>query len=239
MGVFEAALKGRSDGNPFTDYEIKAEFAGANEHRTVDGFYDGNGIYKVRFMPSFEGNYTFRIYGTYAEDEGCEGTFEVKAASEGNHGPVRVYNTFHFAYEDGTPYYSIGTTCYVWALQPEELQEQTLKTLKDSAFDKIRFCVFPKHYDYNFNEPYSYPYEGTPMDSSILTRDNFLKYNGRPEGNDWDYKRFNPKHFEHLEKRVQDLMELGIGRISLSCIRMTGGDFRSCPGKKMIYTGNI
>ena len=61
-GIFEIALEGKSEGNPFTDYEIKAEFTGANEKKTVDGFYDGNGIYKVRFMPSFEGSYTFRVY---------------------------------------------------------------------------------------------------------------------------------------------------------------------------------
>lgn len=209
-GIFEVALEGKRDGNPFTDYTIRAEFTGANERKTVDGFYDGDGVYKVRFMPSFEGDYTFRVYGTYAEAGEYEGAFQVDPASPGNHGPVRVCNTFHFAYEDGTPYYSIGTTCYVWALQTEALQEQTLETLKNSAFNKIRFCVFPKHYDYNFNEPYSYPYEGTPVDGSGLTRENFHQYNGRPEGNHWDYKRFNPKHFSHLEKRIQDLMELGI-----------------------------
>ena len=59
-GIFEIALEGKGDGNPFTDYEIKAEFTGENEKKTVDGFYDGNGIYKVRFMPSFEGIYKFR-----------------------------------------------------------------------------------------------------------------------------------------------------------------------------------
>jgi hypothetical protein len=98
----------------------------------------------------------------------------------------------------------------VWSLQTLELQKKTLETLKNSAFNKIRFCVFPKHYDYNFNEPYTYPYEGTPVDSSVLTRDNFMQYDGRPEGNNWDYKRFNPKHFEHLEECVSELMELGI-----------------------------
>ncbi len=209
-GIFEISFKGKSDGNPFTDYEIKGKFSGANEHKTVDGFYDGDGIYKVRFMPSFEGRYTFSVYGTYADDAGYEGSFEVGVAAEGNHGPVRVCNTFHFAYEDGTPYYSVGTTCYVWALQTEKLQKQTLETLKNSAFNKIRFCIFPKHYDYNFNEPCSYPYEGTPMDSSVLTKDNFKDYFGCPEGNDWDYRRFNPKHFQHLEKRILDLMDLGI-----------------------------
>ena len=65
----------------------------------------------------------------------------------------------------------MGTTCYVWDLQSDELIEKTLKTLKASAFNKIRFCVFPKHYDYNLGEPRSYPYQGTPMDSSVLTQE--------------------------------------------------------------------
>ena len=121
--------------------------------------------------------------------------FAQKAPSEGNHGPVRVSYTYHFAYEDGTPYYSLGTTCYVWELQSYELQKQTLETLKNSAFNKIRFCIFPKHYDYNLGEPLSYPYEGTPMDSSVLTKENFKQYDGCPEGNHFDYTRFNVKHF--------------------------------------------
>ena len=31
-----------------------------------------------------------------------------------------VAGQYHFAYADGAPYYSIGTTCYVWNLQPDE-----------------------------------------------------------------------------------------------------------------------
>ncbi len=209
-GVFEIALEGKTAGNPFTDYEIKGTFQGDCEHKCVDGFYDGEGVYRVRFMPSFTGEYTYKIYGSFRDGDAVEGRFMVTPAGEGNHGPVRVSHVFHFAYEDGTPYYSIGTTCYVWALQREELQEQTLATLKDSAFNKIRFCIFPKHYDYNLREPYSYPYEGTPCDSSVLTPENFHAYNGCAPGNDWDYRRFNPKHFAHLERRIKDLMELGI-----------------------------
>ena len=58
----------------------------------------------------------------------------VTKPKKGAHGPVRVANTYHMAYEDGTPYYSIGTTCYVWELQSDELIEQTFDTLKNSAF---------------------------------------------------------------------------------------------------------
>ena len=207
--VFEVEVPGKSDGNPFTDYTIRGTFRGKEETRTVDGFYDGDGVYRVRFMPSFEGEYTFTVEGSFSEEK-HSGTFQAVKPSPDNHGMVRVSHTYHFAYEDGTPYYSIGTTCYVWELQSEELQKKTLETLKNSAFNKIRFCIFPKHYDYNLGEPISYPYEGTPMDSSVLTKENFKEYDGCPEGNHFDYKRFNVKHFQHIDDCIRKLMELGI-----------------------------
>ena len=210
-GMFEVCLEGISEGNPFTERCITGTFKGAQECVTVDGFYDGSGLYKVRFMPSFEGEYTFTVNGNYAGDGTPEqrGTFTVTAPSEANHGPVHVAG-MHFAYADGTPYYSIGTTCYVWDLQSDERIAETLQSLKESAFNKIRFCVFPKHYDYNLGEPRSYPYEGTPMDSSVLTKENFLEYNFRADLNNFDYTRFNPAHFTHVEWCIKQLQDLGI-----------------------------
>lgn len=207
--VFEAVCEGRRDGNPFTDYTIRGVFTGGQETVRVSGFYDGDGIYKVRFMPSFEGEYSFEIQGTFS-GETVRGSFRVTAPAENNHGPVRTANTYHFAYEDGTPYYSIGTTCYVWNLQDDERIEETLESLKEAKFNKIRFCVFPKHYDYNLGEPRSYPYEGTPMDSSVLTSDNFNDYTDRTEGNHWDFTRFNPEHFRQVEDCIEALGKLGI-----------------------------
>ena len=208
-GLFQVACRGRADGNPFVDYQIQGIFSGEQEEVRVEGFYDGEGIYKVRFMPSYEGDYHFVIKGSCLEQE-LTGEFKVCPASEGNHGIMRVVNTYHFAYEDGTPYYSVGTTCYVWELQSVELFDQTFKTLKENAFNKIRFCIFPKHYDYNLGEPRSYPYEGIPMDSSVLTRDNFMEYTGKTEGSYFDFKRFRPEHFQHIERCIERLGELGI-----------------------------
>ncbi len=51
---------------------------------------------------------------------------------------------FHFAYEDGTRFQPFGTTCYAWVNQSEQVQEQTLETLKNAPFNKIRMC-FPKN----------------------------------------------------------------------------------------------
>src|SRR6185436_19095969 len=111
--------------------------------------------------------------------------------SVNNHGPVHVAHTYHFAYADGTPYKQLGTTCYVWTHQDEALQEQTLKTLAASPFNKIRFCVFPKRYQWNTNDPSLYPFAGQPLKA-------------------WDFTRFNPKFFQHFERRVLDLQKLGI-----------------------------
>lgn len=207
--VFEAALEGPAEGNPFTQHFVKGIFQGKNERVEADGFYDGDGIYRVRFMPSFEGEYSFRVEADFLT-EAAEGSFQVLPAVPGNHGPVRVANTWHFAYEDGTPYYSVGTTCYVWELQSDERIEETLESLKEARFNKIRFCIFPKHYDYNLREPRSYPYEGTPMDSRVLTKENFQEYTGKTEGNHWDFTRFNPEHFRHIETCIRRLGELGI-----------------------------
>lgn len=208
-GVLELSFNGKADGNPFKDYEISGRFVGGREDVTVGGFYDGDGVYKVRFMPSYEGEYSYTVSGSFCDEE-YSGEFCVTPAKEGNHGPVKVANKYHFAYADGTPYFCVGTTCYVWNLQSDELIEKTLASLKTLPFNKIRFCVFPKHYDYNLHEPRSYPYIGTPVDSSGLTSETFWNYNNRSNGNNWDFERFNPKHFEHIEKCISALMDLGI-----------------------------
>lgn len=208
-GVFEAAVRGPSEGNPFTEQNLRGIFKSKNETVSTEGFYDGDGIYRIRFMSSFEETYSFSLTGSFLP-EPLTGTFEVLPPKEGNHGPVRVINTHHFAYEDGTPYISIGTTAYVFALQTDELVEQTFESLTEARFNKIRFCIFPKHYNYNLKEPYSYPYEGTPMDSSVLTPENFMQYMWKSEGNHFDLKRFNPKHFQRIEYCIRELGKRGI-----------------------------
>lgn len=189
-GLFEVALAGPAGGNPFLDVTLSAQFSRGTESIEVAGFYDGNGTYRVRFMPSSEGSWKYVTASNSAQLNGRTGSFLVVAASRRNHGPVHVANTFHFAYADGLPFKEVGTTAYVWHLQTDALQEQTLKTLGASPFNKVRFCVFPKHYEWNNNEPPSYPFEGKPRE--------------------WNTERFNPTYFQHLEQRVLDLQKLGI-----------------------------
>ncbi|WP_201799187.1 DUF5605 domain-containing protein [Subtercola vilae] len=214
---FEIVFEGPSHGNPFVDVELTAVFTwvgggdvagggsaagaaggagggsavgGAGGVR-VGGFYDGGGRYGIRFMPEAEGEWSFTTTSNARSLDGLVGGFVAGPAEPGIRGPVRVADTFHFAYADGTRYLPIGTTAYAWTSQTPALEEQTLATLAETAFTKVRMCVFPKSYLFNANEPELYPYEGSVAEG-------------------WDYTRFNPAYFEHLEGRILQLQALGI-----------------------------
>ncbi|HEY3840807.1 MAG TPA: DUF5060 domain-containing protein [Bryobacteraceae bacterium] len=190
-GMFEASFTGPASETPYTEVRFAADFR--LEHRTVaaDGFYDGEGTWRVRFMPDVIGEWTYTTRSNRPELNGKSGSFVCTPPSRGNHGPVTVRNTWHFGYVDGTPYMPFGTTCYAWTHQGDELEEQTLATLKQSPFNKIRMCVFPKSYAFNKNEPPQYAFA---RDASGAN----------------DYTRVNPLFFRRLEKRVAQLQQLGI-----------------------------
>jgi hypothetical protein len=189
--IFEVTLSGPSTGNPFKDVEIKAVFSNGITSDTITGFYDGTGVYKVRYMPASEGKWTYVTRSNQKSLNNKKGSFECIPVSGSNHGPVTVRDTFNFVYADGTPHYSFGTTCYGWVHQGDSLANLTLKTLSKGYFNKIRMCIFPKDYDWNKNEPLLYPFEGKPM-------------------KEWDYSRFNPEYFRNIEKRIRQLDSLGI-----------------------------
>jgi hypothetical protein len=190
-GMFEVALPGPTNGNPFLDIQFSARFSMNDTNVEAAGFYDGGGIYRVRFMPNTPGRWSYTTRSNHPELDGKTGGFTVTTHAAGNHGPVRVTNTYHFAYADGTPYRPIGTTCYEWTHQIDALEEETLGSLAASPFNKVRMCVFPKINPGTTNGLALYPFDGTPPKT-------------------WDFSRFDPKFFQHLEKRVGDLRDRGI-----------------------------
>ena len=216
-GLFEASVNGKGDGNPFLDYGITGTFQCEGETLTVHGFYDGDSVWRVRFMPSFKGHYSYTIEGS-AIDAPVTGEFETVAPSDGNHGPVRVIEETALAYADGTPYYSIGTTCYAWVHQETALQAQTLETLRNAPFNKLRFCIFPKFYDYNKAEPITYPFErgnGEGIDPALVKKEleTRIDYPGvlNPDIDyGFNYLRPNVAHFKRFDLRVSQLRDMGI-----------------------------
>lgn len=189
--IYELALEGPTEGNPFLDVTFGATFTHQHRAVSVGGFYDGDSVYRVRFMPDEEGEWQVTTTSNAPTLDGETASFTCTPATGNNHGPVRVHDTTHFVYEDGTPHVSFGTTCYAWNHQGDAMEEQTLTTLATAPFNKMRMCVFPKHYAFNRNEPVYHAFE-------------------RAEDGTFDLQRFNPAFFRHLERRIGDLRDLGI-----------------------------
>lgn len=187
--VFELTLKGPVGGNPFSEVELTARFTHGDRVVQVAGFYDGAGVYKIRFMPEVVGEWSYLTTSNRPELSGKTGTLVVVPPSKRNHGPVRVAHTFHFAYADGAPYFQLGTTAYSWTHQSDEQESKTLKTLATAPFNKIRMCVFPQSLAERSLQ--FFPFEGTPPRA-------------------WNTTRFNPAFFRHLEQRIAQLRDLGI-----------------------------
>ena len=191
-GMFEAKITGLPEDTKGVAASFSLQDAGMAN--TVEGFRDGD-QWRVRFMPSSQGKYEYAITGNEGGGWEYHGEFEVTEPEPGMHGPVRVEKEYHFAHADGTPFYPVGTTCYAWLNQPEPIRKQTVETLSKGYFNKIRFCIFPKHYVFNEKEPDVYP---------------FLLKEGSEKEFDWDYTRPNPAYFARIDEAVETLGKLGI-----------------------------
>lgn len=192
----EFTFHGPKNGNPFVDVELLGQFINGDRCLSVPGFYDGDGLYRIRFMPTHPGEWTYQTVSNAPQLHGKTGRLVATAAQTGNPGMVRVAHQFHFVHADGTPHRSFGTTAYSFAHQGEELENQTLDTLARSPFNKVRMCVFPKKYAYTCVEPEYYPFEGRPPTDTVPA--------------EWDFTRFNPEFFKHFESILMRMRDLDI-----------------------------
>jgi Domain of unknown function (DUF5060)/Protein of unknown function (DUF4038)/Domain of unknown function (DUF5605) len=191
-GLYEIALNGPSAGNPFRDVILSAQFT--HEHRTVEvkGFYDGNGTFRIRFMPDTPGAWSYKTISTAAELNGSTGRLTCTPAKPGNHGPVTTAHQFHFEHADGTPYFPFGTTTYAFFFTSDDNAANSLGGMT-GRFNKTRACVPPKPLGQG-EQMLPFPTTGTP--------DATGKAN--------DYARFNPEYFQRLERRLLQLQAAGI-----------------------------
>ena len=182
--TFELVLSGEAPENSYAEVNLTASFTLNGETRNVKGFYAGNNRYIVRFLPEKPGLYHYFVRGAAVLDgeEFCE-------ASKGPATLIRTHGT-HFQTADGHWFYPFGTTVYALSHQRDQLVDKTFETMRTAPFNKVRMCVFPKHYDYNTNEPALYPFEKTPSG--------------------WNVHHPVAEYWERLEAHIQRLNSLSI-----------------------------
>ncbi len=208
----ELCLQGSAPKGSEAVVDLTAVFGKDGKTWNVKGFYTGNGQYKVRFLPEECGTYTYKITGSVLQAP-VFGTFEAESADSLHHGPVRADGTALF-YADGTRFTGFGTTVYAMLHQSDALMAETFETLSESPFNKVRLCVFPKHYNYNHNNPRFYAFqrtgqakdltfevpEGSEAAFSITAKD----------GENWDVHHPVAAFWDAFEEGLRKLQELGI-----------------------------
>ncbi|MCD6364747.1 MAG: DUF5060 domain-containing protein [Planctomycetes bacterium] len=114
--VFETTLtpNGQFD-NPFRDVAVTAEFISPGGRRvSVEGFYFGQGQWRVRFVPRAQGRwrYSVKLAGPDGPTAGDSGEFICRGVTRRGSLRISKRNRYRMEYEDGTPFYPIGVqTC--------------------------------------------------------------------------------------------------------------------------------
>lgn len=143
--MHEFSAKGRAHvANPFRDAALVGEFISPSARTNVlDGFYDGDETWRLRFAPDEEGEWTYLLRG-----EGVEILQRGKllCTKARGHGFIRVHpvNPYAFAHADGTAFFPMGDTCYgLFDDSPitPALRSEYLKTRRAQRFNFVRMSV--------------------------------------------------------------------------------------------------
>lgn len=203
------------------DFEFKAQTGSSNPFQvpitaTIEGpggikftslgFYDGNGIWKVRVSPSAEGLWSLATHSPQADLDGRKMTFTCLPNTNSNiRGGARIDpgNPRHFIREDGSRWFALGYECdWLWALDLDRPNTLTLDRFLDKlAADGFSFIVTSAYgHDTpwlkgnsgpdDFGPPPLYPWEGT---------------NEQP-----DHSRFNLAYWRHFDRLMEALHQRGI-----------------------------
>lgn len=199
----ELRIEGSHEGEPDSLVDAYALIQCGDNTVTVKGFYDGKGEYiGFRFLPEQSGLHYYTVFRKGKNV--LSGTVSISEAKSGKHGPVRAEGT-HLVYADGMLAPMFGTTVYALAHQSEDILEETFKSLSNGAFNKVRMCLFPKHYEYNKNEPAHLAFLRDEQAENIEFNDTLgLPRSVKPFDTDRpDYDFWND--FETIIKRLDDM----------------------------------
>lgn len=201
--MIELSFHGEEPEGSWIQVDLEAVIIGPDSRKIIKGFYAGNATYKVRFLPETAGLYEYEITGVVQ----AKGFMQVEEAKVDCHGVVRA-DGCQLRHQDGRHFVGFGTTVYALANQSEELIDETIKTLSSAPFNKVRMCVFPKHYNYNHNEPNHYAFQLKEGKEGSTFSEDLIKE--RLTENIWNVNKPDFAFWDAFERRMNQLFNLGI-----------------------------
>jgi len=133
--------------NPFRDIEVFADFTGPDgARRTVRAFYDGGDVWRIRFMPDLEGEWT-ALTRSEPTDPGLHGKrLELRCGPPKSKGPLRADPDYprHLIYANGDDFFHLGDTVYN-LFGGKVTDAQAVEFIRDAAdwrINKFRVLVW-------------------------------------------------------------------------------------------------
>lgn len=179
--IFEKTLTIISDANVLYGAIAKHE-SGVKYDLSL--FKVGDDQYRLRFLATKIGKWEI----SYAFEE-IDIKEQLIVEDNESRGIIRVEEK-HFYDQLGQVFIPYGTTAYAWIHQSEDIVNQTFESLKESPFNKIRMCIFPKSMPYNNNDPQYYPFKQVDK-----------KFN---------YQEIDYNFWDMLDNKIIKLNEIGV-----------------------------
>ncbi|MBN1672628.1 MAG: DUF4038 domain-containing protein [Kiritimatiellae bacterium] len=203
----DISVQAKSDcTNPFFA-NITGIFEGPNGERlAIPGFYNGGSTWCVRFAPTAEGSWTYRLLSPNLSIAEPAGQLEAVAnAAPGNHGGVAIDpdHPHHFRHADGTPHFMMAYEAdWLWALglaDPDgHKTREFVDQLAEYRFTNVIVNIYAhdtrwcegKTSEHDYGPPPQYAWDGT---------------NEQP-----DHSRLNLAFFANYDRMMDLLLERGI-----------------------------
>ncbi len=181
--------------NPYLDVWLNTTFEGPNATSiTIDGFWDGGNIWKVRMSPNEVGLWN---YTTYSNDEQLNnkiGSFNAIPSNNKGYIIRDPINRFAFKRSNGGNVLLMGDTN--WNAMSDvngSLNYLTYKQYVDNRSNQ----------KFNFIRSYMVPFYSAANDSSHYNE-------GGRAFEPWDPDNLNPKYFQEVDKRINYANSKGI-----------------------------
>ena len=155
---------------------------------TVPGFWDGDDVFRSRFVPSKPGTWSWR---TTSSDPGLQatGTVDVDQSTSElalhRHGYLQPEQRV-FTHADGTPFFWLGDTAW-------------------TASSRASLEEWERYLDFRDEQGYS-----VIQINALRQHDGSRPHDRLPFGEDWDLSTPNHAYFQHLDEMVAMCHERGI-----------------------------
>ncbi|HEX2747058.1 MAG TPA: DUF4038 domain-containing protein [Verrucomicrobiales bacterium] len=190
--MHEFELHGAGPENPFRDASLTGAFISPSGRKiTTGGFYDGGDTWRLRFAPDEEGEWRYTLRG---DRVAISGSGILRCLSPRGAGIIRIHprNPYAFAWDNGTPFFPMGDTCYgLFDDSPitPALRAEYLKTRRAQRFNFVRMTIGHSEKQAAAN-PACWAWGGTPQ---------------KP-----DLDRFNPVFFRNFDALMEQMRDAGM-----------------------------